>query len=98
MSAPPSRVYGSALATSRMFRADFVSRQARKDLILGGDFVLVDTSMEVVLGILFCPLSDANMDLQRPCLEELHKTEPPHPPHELRNPLIFSYLILRPSF
>ena len=94
MSAPPSRVYGSALATSRMVRADFVW----KDLILGGDFLLVDTSMEVVLGILFCPLSDANMDLQRPCLEELQKTEPPHPPHEFRNSLIFSYLILRPSF
>ena len=58
-----------------MVRAELASRQAGKDLILGRDILLADTSIEVVLGILFLPLSDADMGLQRACLEELHNAE-----------------------
>ena len=37
--------------------------------------MLADTSTEVVLGMLFFPLSDVDMGLQRACLEELHNAE-----------------------
>ena len=39
---------------------------------LTGWELLAGTSMEVVLGMLFLPLSNADMGLQRACLEELH--------------------------
>ena len=37
--------------------------------------MLAGTSIEVVLGMPFLPLSDADMGLQRACLEELHNAE-----------------------
>lgn len=58
-----------------MVRAELALREVRRDLILRKDFLLADTSMEVVLGMLFFPLSDTDMGLQRACLKELHNTE-----------------------
>ncbi len=60
---------------SRMVRAELTLREARRDLILGRDFLLANTSMEVVLGMLFFPFSNADMGLQRACLKELYNAK-----------------------
>lgn len=56
----------------RMVKVELTLRKARRDLIFRGDFLLADTSMELVLRMLFFPLYNANIGLQRACLKELH--------------------------
>lgn len=44
-------------------------------MILGKDFVLADTSIEVILGMFFFLFSNTDMGLQRAYLKELYNIE-----------------------
>lgn len=66
---------GAARMIFRMVRAKLALRKAKRDLILEGDFILANTNMEVVLGMLIFLLSDVDMGLQRAYLKELHNVE-----------------------
>ena len=54
-----------------MIKAKFPSKEARIGLCLRKVLLLADTSIKVVLEMLFFLLSDANMGKQQGCLEML---------------------------